>query len=87
MTLPYANPYTVGDIVEFDGITWLTDEVKYTVSQRKGWVLIPGYVLDQMGFRLTVLLMHRLGRWLNEKHKGNTYLRPVLHKKLLNYTL
>ena len=36
MTLPYVNPYTVGDIVEFDGITWFTDEVKYTVSQQKG---------------------------------------------------
>lgn len=48
VTLSYANPHAVGDVVKFNSITRLTDEIEYAISQWERRVLSLRYVLDQM---------------------------------------
>lgn len=46
MPLSYANPHVIGNVVQLNGIAWLSNEIKDAISEREGWVLIIRDVLN-----------------------------------------
>lgn len=46
MPLSYANPHAIGNVVQLNGIAWLSNEIKDAISEREGWVLIIRDVLN-----------------------------------------